>query len=202
MKRLVDIVIAFGIGVIAILPVLSCALIFYLLYKEAPFYVSERAGKNQKAFRIYKLKSMRQLFDSSGELLPDEARLTSFGLFLRKYSLDELPQLWNVLKGDMSLIGPRPLPMEYNDLYNEEQRKRNNVRPGLTGLAQVNGRNAISWEAKFVWDIYYVEHYSAKLDVKIFIQTIGKVLGSADISQDDHVTTEKFQGTRIETQAD
>ncbi|MBC6298538.1 sugar transferase [Listeria booriae] len=202
MKRLVDIVIAFGIGVIAILPVLSCALIFYLLYKEAPFYVSERAGKNQKAFRIYKLKSMRQLFDSSGEPLPDEARLTSFGLFLRKYSLDELPQLWNVLKGDMSLIGPRPLPMEYNDLYNEEQRKRNNVRPGLTGLAQVNGRNAISWEAKFAWDIYYVEHYSAKLDVKIFIQTIGKVLGSADITQDDHATTEKFQGTRIETQAD
>lgn len=202
MKRLVDIVIAFGIGIIAILPVLSCALIFYLLYKEAPFYVSERAGKNQKAFRIYKLKSMRQLFDSADEPLPDEARLTSFGLFLRKYSLDELPQLWNVLKGDMSLIGPRPLPMEYNDLYNEEQRKRNNVRPGLTGLAQVNGRNAISWEAKFAWDIYYVEHYSAKLDLKIFIQTIGKVLGSVDISQEDHVTTEKFQGTRIETQTD
>ncbi|MBC1457151.1 sugar transferase [Listeria newyorkensis] len=202
MKRCVDIVVALGIGIIAVLPVLSCALIFYLLYKEVPFYVSERAGKDRRAFRIYKLKSMRQLFDSSGELLSDAERLTSFGLFLRKYSLDELPQLWNVVKGDMSLIGPRPLPTEYNELYNEEQRKRNNVRPGLTGLAQVNGRNAISWEAKFAWDVYYVEHYSAKLDVKIFIQTIGKVLGSANISQDNHVTTEKFQGTVAKTQAE
>ncbi|EUJ44659.1 sugar transferase [Paenilisteria rocourtiae] len=202
MKRCIDVIVAFSMGIIAVLPVLGCAIIFYLLYKEAPFYVSERAGKNQKAFRIYKLKSMRQLFASSGESLPDEARLTSFGMFLRKYSLDELPQLWNVLKGDMSLIGPRPLPMEYNDLYSEEQRKRNDMKPGITGLAQVNGRNAISWEEKFAWDIYYVDHYSAKLDVKIFIKTIGKVLGSADISQDNHVTAEKFQGTIGETQVE
>lgn len=202
MKRFVDIVVALSAGVIVALPVLSCALIFYILYKEIPFYVSERAGKHGKAFRIYKLKSMRQLFDASGEPLSDAERLTSFGLLLRKYSLDELPQLWNVVKGDMSLIGPRPLPMEYNELYNEKQRKRNDVRPGLTGLAQVNGRNAISWEAKFTWDIYYVEHYSAKLDITIFVQTIFKVLGSADISQDNHVTAEKFQGTIVEAQAE
>ncbi|MBC1435196.1 sugar transferase [Listeria rocourtiae] len=202
MKRLIDIIVALSLGVVATLLVSSCAVIFYLLYREAPFYVSERAGKNRKAFRIYKLKSMRHMVDSSGELLPDDVRLTSFGLFLRKYSLDELPQLWNVLKGDMSLIGPRPLPMEYNHLYSEEQRKRNDVRPGITGLAQVNGRNAISWEEKFARDIYYVENYSAKLDFKIFIQTIGKVLGSVDINQDNHATAEKFQGTGANTRVE
>ncbi|MBC2333790.1 sugar transferase, partial [Listeria welshimeri] len=127
--------------------------------------------------------------------LPDHIRITRFSQFLRKYSIDELPQLWNILVGDMSLVGPRPLPVAYNSLYNQRQRKRLSVKPGLTGLAQVNGRNAISWEDKFELDAQYVERQSLKLDISIIFQTIGKVLRGADISQENHVTIEIFQGT-------
>ena len=134
--------------------------------------------------------------DSKGQLLPDHIRLTSFGRFLRKYSLDELPQLLNVVKGDISLVGPRPLLMEYLPLYTEEQAKRHNVRPGITGWAQVNGRNAIAWEDKFKLDVWYVENQSFLLDMKILFLTIIKVFKSEGINQDGHVTMEKFYGTK------
>lgn len=133
--------------------------------------------------------------DSNGDLLPDSERLTSFGFFLRKYSLDELPQLINVLKGDLSLIGPRPLLMEYLPLYSEKQAKRHLVKPGITGWAQVNGRNAITWEEKFELDVWYVNHQSLFLDLKIIILTILKVIQSEGVSQADHVTMAKFTGT-------
>ncbi|EUJ43574.1 putative glycosyltransferase [Listeria riparia FSL S10-1204] len=195
MKRGIDIVFAISIGLVALVPIFVSAMLFLILYRETPFYVSIRAGKQERSFKIYKLKSMRQLFDENGEALPDYMRITKFGQFLRKYSIDELPQLWNILVGDMSLVGPRPLPVAYNSLYNQRQRKRLSVKPGLTGLAQVNGRNAISWEEKFELDAQYVEQQSLKLDSKIILQTIGKVFRGADISQEDHVTVEIFQGT-------
>ncbi|MBC2178079.1 sugar transferase [Listeria booriae] len=194
MKRGIDIIFAMVVGLVALVPVFMSAILFLILYRETPFYVSVRAGKQERNFKIYKLKSMRQIFDESGEALPDHLRITGFGQFLRKYSIDELPQLWNILVGDMSLVGPRPLPVAYNSLYNQRQRKRLSVKPGLTGLAQVNGRNAISWEDKFELDAQYVERQSLKLDVSIIFQTIGKVLRGADISQENHVTIEIFQG--------
>ncbi|MBC2391722.1 sugar transferase [Listeria booriae] len=195
MKRGIDIIFAMVVGLVALVPVFMSAVLFLILYHETPFYVSVRAGKQERSFKIYKLKSMRQIFDENGEVLPDHIRITRFGQFLRKYSIDELPQLWNILVGDMSLVGPRPLPVAYNSLYNQRQRKRLSVKPGLTGLAQVNGRNAISWEDKFELDAQYVERQSLKLDISIIFQTIGKVLRGADISQENHVTIEIFQGT-------
>ena len=137
---------------------------------------------------------MKDAYDAEGNLLPDEERLTAFGSFLRKSSLDELPELWNVLKGDMSLVGPRPLLVEYLPLYSEEQMKRHNVRPGITGYAQVNGRNNISWTKKFELDVYYVENFSLWLDIKILFQTVAKVLGQADINQEGNATVERFNG--------
>lgn len=195
MKRWIDILFAISIGLVALIPIILCASLFFILYREMPFYISIRAGKQARCFRIYKLKSMRQSFYKDGKPLPDHMRITGFGRFMRKYSIDELPQLWNILIGDMSLVGPRPLPVTYTSLYNERQRKRLSVKPGLTGLAQVNGRNAISWEAKFEMDVKYVEQQSMKLDGAILFQTIGKVMRGADISQENHVTTESFQGT-------
>ena len=137
---------------------------------------------------------MKDATDSEGNPLPDEERLTKFGQLLRKTSLDELPELWNASKGDMSLVGPRPLLVEYLPLYSKEQMKRHNVRPGITGYAQVNGRNNISWTKKFELDVYYVENFSLWLDVKILFQTVAKVLGQADINQEGNVTMEKFNG--------
>ena len=153
-----------------------------------------RVGLNGEIFEMVKFRTMKDATDSKGNPLPDEERLTKFGQILRKTSLDELPELWNVLKGDMSLVGPRPLLVEYLPLYSKEQMKRHDVRPGITGYAQVNGRNNISWKKKFELDVYYVENFSLWLDLKILVQTVAKVLGQADINQEGNATMEKFNG--------
>ncbi|MAM27404.1 MAG: lipid carrier--UDP-N-acetylgalactosaminyltransferase [Flavobacteriaceae bacterium] len=159
-----------------------------------PFFIQKRPGKQGRIFRIIKFKTMNDKKDAKGTLLPDAERLTSIGQFVRKTSLDELPQLINVLKGDMSFIGPRPLLPEYLSLYNTEQKKRHNVKPGITGWAQINGRNAISWEQKFTYDVWYVEHISFMLDLKILFLTVKKVFISEGISSKGQATTSRFEG--------
>ena len=156
----------------------------------------QRPGLHGKLFTFYKFRTMINTKNSDGDLMPDKNRLTLLGLFLRKTSLDELPSLWNVLKGDMSLVGPRPLLMEYLPLYTKEQARRHEVKPGITGWAQINGRNAISWEEKFNLDILYVDNRSFWLDLKIIFLTIFKVLRQEGISQSEHTTMEKFHGTK------
>ena len=153
-----------------------------------------RPGKGARPFQIYKFRTMTQRRDEAGNLLGDAERLTPFGRFLRSTSLDELPELWNVLVGDMSLVGPRPLLMQYLPLYNEFQKRRHEVRPGLTGWAQVNGRNAISWDERFALDVWYVEHVSFWLDAKIVFMTVKKLLKRQDVNQPGHATVEYFQG--------
>jgi sugar transferase EpsL len=177
---------SWGLFVIAIL--VRCFLGRPILFGQ------QRPGLHGRLFEIYKFRTMKDIHDSSGQLLPDGERLTEFGKFLRKYSLDELPELFNVLKGDMSLVGPRPLLMDYLPLYTKEQARRHEVRPGITGWAQVNGRNAISWEEKFKLDVWYVDHRSLWLDVKILWITLKKVLKKEGISQIGHATAEKFSG--------
>ena len=156
-----------------------------------------RPGLHGKPFEMIKFRTMKDATDKEGNVLPDSERLTEFGKKLRASSLDELPELWNVLKGDMSLVGPRPLLMEYLPLYNAEQAKRHNVRPGVTGYAQVNGRNSLSWEDKFKLDTWYVEHQSFLLDIKILFKTIGKVVRKEDINAENHVTVENFRGNSV-----
>lgn len=155
-----------------------------------------RPGLNGKPFEMIKFRTMKDSVDKDGIPLPDSERLTPFGKMLRATSLDELPELWNVLKGDMSLVGPRPLLMEYLPLYNEQQAKRHNVRPGITGYAQVNGRNAISWEQKFELDTWYVEHQSFWLDIQILFKTVKKVFFKEDINAENEATMSKFTGTQ------
>ena len=159
-----------------------------------PFFFQRRPGKNEQIFKVIKFKTMNDRRDKNGELLPDAVRLTSIGSFIRRTSLDELPQLLNVIKGDMSLIGPRPLLIEYLPLYNETQRKRHDVLPGITGWAQVNGRNAISWQQKFEYDVWYVNNISFALDFKIFFLTIRNIVKSEGISSETSATMEKFTG--------
>ena len=159
------------------------------------FFKQQRPGKNEKIFTLYKFRTMTDARDENGNLLPDEVRLTAFGKMLRSTSLDELPELFNILKGDMSLIGPRPLLVKYLPLYNEEQRHRHDVRPGLTGLAQVNGRNAISWEKKFEYDVEYVRNLSFLLDCRILLQTVKAVFKREGISSATDATMEAFKGT-------
>ncbi len=161
-----------------------------------PFFFQRRPGKGEKIFTVVKFKTMNDKRDTEGQLLPDAQRLTAVGSFVRKTSLDELPQLLNVLKGDMSFVGPRPLLPEYLPLYNDRQRKRHNVKPGITGWAQVNGRNAISWEQKFEYDIWYVENQSFALDLKILFKTVQKVFKSEGIAQEGQATAEQFKGSR------
>ena len=158
------------------------------------FFFQERPGKDEKIFRVIKFKTMNDRKDASGKLLPDAQRLTKVGKFVRSTSLDEIPQLLNVIKGDMSLIGPRPLLVQYLPLYNNIQRRRHEVRPGITGWAQVNGRNAISWEQKFAYDVWYVDNVSLSLDVKILLKTIQKVFKREGISSDSSATMEPFKG--------
>ncbi len=193
-KRLIDFFVAF-MGLIIISPIL---LIFTLLLaianKGKPFFVQKRPGKKEKIFNIVKFKTMNDAKDNNGHLLSDAKRLTKIGKFVRKTSIDELPQLFNVLKGDMSLIGPRPLLPEYLPLYNAEQARRHEVRPGITGWAQVNGRNAISWEQKFKLDVWYVDNLSFLTDLRIVFKTIRKVFVSEGISQDGQATMEVFKG--------
>lgn len=158
------------------------------------FFRQTRPGMKCKPFKIIKFRTMLDAVDKDGNLLTDEFRLSPFGKLLRSTSLDELPELWNVLKGDMSLVGPRPLLMEYLPLYSDEQRRRHKVKPGITGWAQINGRNAISWEEKFKFDVWYVENQSLLLDIKILLLTVKKVFSKEGVNADNHVTTERFTG--------
>ena len=162
------------------------------------FFTQQRPGLNEKIFTIYKFRTMTDENDKNGKLLPDDKRLTRFGKFLRSTSLDELPQLFNVLKGDISFVGPRALLLEYLPRYTKKQRRRHLVKPGITGWAQVNGRNSISWEKKFEYDLWYVDNQSFFLDMKIFALTIIKVLKRSDVSSDQHVTMPLFEGSEAE----
>ena len=193
-KRSLDIIVSFTALVLALPLLITITLILYLANQGKPFFYQQRPGKNGRIFKIVKFKSMNDKKGSDGKLLPDVERITTFGNFVRKSSLDELPQLWNVLKGDMSLIGPRPLLVSYLPLYSEEQNKRHLVKPGITGWAQVNGRNTISWDKKFEYDVWYVNHISFALDMKIYFMTLQKVIKRADISASDNTTMERFVG--------
>jgi lipopolysaccharide/colanic/teichoic acid biosynthesis glycosyltransferase len=183
--------------IILFLPVMAVvAILIFLWDGRAVIFRQKRPGKDEKIFEIYKFRTMTNECDENGNLLPDEQRLKGIGKFIRSTSLDELPQLFNVLKGDMSFVGPRPLLVEYLPLYNETQRKRHNVLPGITGWAQVNGRNAISWEQKFEYDVWYVENQSFLLDMKILWMTFLKVVKRSGISQEGQATMEKFKGSK------
>jgi lipopolysaccharide/colanic/teichoic acid biosynthesis glycosyltransferase len=172
----------------------TAALLLLAANRGRIFFIQQRPGRNGKPFNIIKFKTMSDMADQAGQLLPDAERLHGIGKVIRQLSIDELPQLINVLKGDMSIVGPRPLLMEYVPLYSREQAKRHNVRPGITGWAQVNGRNALSWEDKFKLDVWYVDNISLTLDLKILWLTLLKVIKSEGISQSGHATTEKFKG--------
>lgn len=196
-KPLIDKIAAILLLVI-LLPVwLPLALLLWIANGGKPFFFQQRPGLNGKVFVLMKFRTMTEKRDAAGKLLPDRQRLTRLGSLVRKTSLDELPQLINVLKGDMSLVGPRPLLVEYLPLYNELQHKRHSMRPGITGWAQVNGRNAISWDRRFEYDVWYVEHVSPALDLKIMWLTLLKVLRSEGVTQQGHATVEKFTGNTI-----
>ena len=197
-KPILDFILAFLLIIIFSPIILIVALLIKLKLGSPILFTQERPGLNGKIFRIYKFRTMSDERDSKGDLLSDELRLKGFGEFIRKSSLDELPQLFNVLKGEMSFVGPRPLLVEYLKLYNQEQAKRHNVKPGITGWAQVNGRNAISWEEKFKLDVYYVEHISFMLDCKILYMTFFKVLKRKDSNSNTNITMEKFTGNQSE----
>ena len=182
LKRIIDVFISISVLIFVSPIFIILSLLLMISNKGSPFFFQQRPGKNEKIFNIIKFKTMNDAKDDQGNLLPDAQRLTRIGGFVRKTSLDEMPQLLNVIKGDMSLIGPRPLLVSYLDLYDEVEKKRHNVRPGITGWAQVNGRNAIDWETKFKLDVYYVENLSLALDIKIVLKTIQNVLLSKDIS--------------------
>lgn len=169
-------------------------MLLWIDLKKWPFFVQKRPGYQQKIFRMFKFKTMRDTTDEQGNLLPDFDRLTPLGKLIRKLSIDELPQLINVFLGQMSFVGPRPLLIEYLPLYSEEQNRRHLVKPGITGWAQINGRNTISWEEKFKLDVHYVDHQSVSLDIKILVLTVGKVLLPKDINAGEQVTMEAFNG--------
>jgi len=193
-KPLTDFLAAF-IGLLLLSPVFIIVTIgLFFANKGKPFFFQVRPGKHEQLFKIIKFKTMNDRRDKEGNLLPDAQRLTAIGKFVRKTSLDELPQLINVLKGDMSLIGPRPLLPQYLAIYTEKQKRRHALRPGITGWAQVNGRNAISWREKFEYDVWYVEHCSLSLDLKILFRTIKKVIISEGINTSGQATTNAFNG--------
>lgn len=193
-KRALDILLS-GCALILLCPVMAITALFVLLKLGHPVIFSqERPGKHGRIFRLYKFRTMRDIYDESGVLLPDEERLTPFGRALRSTSLDELPELWNIFTGSMSIVGPRPLLVRYLPRYNERQRHRHDVMPGLTGYAQANGRNSLTWEEKFEMDIYYVEHISFLLDVKIILHTVKAVFCRSGISSDTSATMEEFMG--------
>ena len=195
-KRILD----FTLSLIALTVLLPLMLVLMVLgaikMKGNPFFTQLRPGKDGKIFKLIKFRSMTCEKDKDGNLLPDEVRLTRYGEILRSTSLDELPELLNILKGDMSIVGPRPMLVQYLPLYNEEQRHRHDVRPGLTGWAQVNGRNSITWEDKFRYDVWYVRNISFILDVKILFLTVKKVFCREGISAENSATMEDFQGTK------
>lgn len=194
-KRIMDFILALA-ALLILSPILIIVALLVKFKLGSPvIFKQERPGLNENIFTMYKFRTMTDEKDANGNLLPDEVRLTKFGKFLRASSLDELPELWNILMGDMSIVGPRPLLVEYLELYNEHQKKRHNVRPGLTGLAQVSGRNAISWEEKFNLDVEYVDNVSFIGDWKIIFLTLKKVFIREGISSDTSVTMEPFRGT-------
>ena len=198
MKRALDILLS-GLALIVLSPVLLVTAILVRTKLGSPvIFHQDRPGKDEKIFRLYKFRSMTDERDENGNLLPDEVRLTKFGRVLRSTSLDELPELVNILLGQMSIVGPRPLLVKYLPLYNEEQRRRHLVRPGLTGWAQVNGRNAISWEDKFHLDVEYVDNLSFALDMKVIFTTVGKIFKREGISSETSATMEEFRGTKTE----
>lgn len=193
-KRLMDLIVAlFVIATLSPIIIIIGTLLAIQL-KKSPFFVQSRPGRKGEIFKIIKFQTMLDIRDARGKLLDDHLRITPFGNFLRKASLDELPQLFNIISGNMSFVGPRPLLVEYLELYNDYQRKRHDVRPGITGWAQVNGRNAISWEEKFKFDVYYVHKCSFLLDLKILMKTVVKVITRNGIQSSEQVTMEKFRG--------
>ncbi len=194
MKRLFDFFVA-SMGIIVLIP-LFFILYFLILWHigQPVIFIQMRPGFQGKPFKLYKFRSMTNNKDTKGNLLSDAERLNVFGRFLRASSFDELPTLWNVIKGDMSLVGPRPLLMEYLPLYNKNQKRRHEVKPGITGWAQVNGRNAISWEKKFDFDIWYVDHHNFWIDLKIIVLTLKKVFLREGITESGQVTMSKFRG--------
>lgn len=195
-KRTIDWVGAV-IGLLLLAPIFIAVTVgLYFANNGKPFFFQQRPGKKGQLFNIIKFKTMNDKKDPDGVLLPDKDRLTKIGIFVRKTSLDEIPQLLNVLKGEMSLIGPRPLLPEYLPLYNAEQQRRHDVKPGITGWAQVNGRNAISWEQKFELDVWYVDHISFNLDVRIFFLTLKKVIATKEITAEGHATMPRFDDVK------
>ncbi len=193
-KFLFDFVVALLVFIVSSPILILTTLVLLVLNNGRPFFFQIRPGRNERLFKIIKFKTMNDRKDENGELLPDSDRLTTFGKIVRKLSIDELPQMINVLKGDMSLIGPRPLLVEYLELYDNEQKRRHEVRPGITGWAQVNGRNTISWKSKFEHDVWYVDNLSFTLDMKILFSTFMKVVKSEGISAEGSATIEKFTG--------
>ena len=197
-KPAIDFVLAL-VGFLFLSPVFVLVAIGLFFANDGkPFFFQFRPGKDGKIFKIIKFKTMTDKKDENGNLLPDADRLTKIGSFVRKTSLDEIPQLLNVIKGDMALVGPRPLLPQYLELYNDFQRRRNEVKPGITGWAQVNGRNSISWEKKFEYDVWYVDNVSFLLDIKILIMTVLKVVKSEGINEQGQATSEEFKGNNIE----
>jgi len=198
LKRIFDIVLSLILIGLFLPFIIITAIVVYLKIGRPIFFKQVRPGLKERLFTIYKFRTMSDARDENGELLPDEQRLGSVGKFIRKTSLDELPQLWNVLKGEMSFIGPRPLLVEYLELYSKEQKRRHDATPGISGWAQVNGRNAITWEQKFEYDVWYVDNQSFLLDMKILWLTFLKVIKGSDTSSATSVTMEKFKGTNNE----
>ena len=197
-KRLIDFILSL-IALIILSPILLILAILVRIKLGSPIiFKQKRPGLNEKIFTLYKFRTMTDAKDEHGNLLPDEIRLTKFGKLLRSTSLDELPELFNILKGDMAIVGPRPLLVRYLPLYNEHQKHRHDVRPGFTGWAQCNGRNAISWEEKFDLDVYYTKHVSLLLDIKIILKTVKVVLFREGISSETSVTMEEFRGSSNE----
>lgn len=196
-KRITDLIVALLLTVI-LSPIMIFAAVFIAAKHDGPvLFKQKRPGKNGKIFTVYKFRTMStKLYDDSGKKLTDFERMTEVGRFLRKTSIDELPQLFNIIKGEMSFIGPRPLLPEYLELYSPEQMRRHDVLPGISGWAQVNGRNTLTWDEKFAYDIYYVDHYSFKMDMRIFFKTIENVLCQSGINSDGENTMEKFKGNK------
>jgi sugar transferase EpsL len=198
LKRSLDVCVA-AVGLLLTAPALLTLAIAVKTRLGSPvFFVQTRPGLRGQPFRMVKFRTMTDARDAQGNALPDGARLTRFGRFLRSTSLDELPELWNVLTGDMSLVGPRPLLTEYLDLYTPAQRRRHDVRPGITGLAQVNGRNALTWDEKFAFDLEYIRSYSFGTDVRILLRTLGQVISRRGVTQPGHASAERFMGSVVQ----
>lgn len=195
-KRAADFLLALFALIVLAIPLVMLSVLVKTKLGSPVIFKQERPGKNGEVFTLYKFRTMTDERDENGVLLPDEVRLTKFGRLMRSLSLDELPEFYNILKGDMSFVGPRPLLVRYLPLYNERQSMRHNVRPGLTGLAQVNGRNLLTWEEKFEWDVKYVESISPLLDIKILFRTVYNVLKREGISSETSATMEEFTGTQ------